>query len=227
MKTLFNSIKKLLGTVVSVLTFGLIKMNDNLTKNCRVKMLRVKKEDLVLEDKKIFDKTAKLEGDKRVVIKEIYNISKDLTNIKDKLVVARDTNNKVLFTELSNDYKDKDAILQEKNEILTAFEEALGILNNESKVIQKQIKSITRTINKIEAKQATYETIKGVNEVLGDMKKNTTDKTSVEELVEDLDNDVIRESAKAELIRKDMIVEDEPIEFNNEQEMDEFLKSIS
>lgn len=227
MKTLFNSIKKLLGTLVSVLTFGLIKMNDNLTKNCRVKMLRVKKEDLVLEDKKIFDKTAKLEGDKRVVIKEIYNISKDLTNIKDKLVVARDTNNKVLFTELSNDYKDKDAILQEKNEILTAFEEALGILNNESKVIQKQIKSITRTINKIEAKQATYETIKGVNEVLGDMKKNTTDKTSVEELVEDLDNDVIRESAKAELIRKDMIVEDEPIEFNNEQEMDEFLKSIS
>ena len=227
MKTLFNSIKKLLGTVVSVLTFGLIKMNDNLTKNCRVKMLRVKKEDLVLEDKKIFDKIAKLEGDKRVVIKEIYNISKDLTNIKDKLVVARDTNNKVLFTELSNDYKDKDAILQEKNEILTAFEEALGILNNESKVIQKQIKSITRTINKIEAKQATYETIKGVNEVLGDMKKNTTDKTSVEELVEDLDNDVIRESAKAELIRKDMVVEDEPIEFNNEQEMDEFLKSIS
>lgn len=227
MKTLFNSIKKLLGTLVSVLTFGLIKMNDNLTKNCRVKMLRVKKEDLVLEDKKIFDKTAKLEGDKRVVIKEIYNISKDLTNIKDKLVAARDTNNKVLFTELSNDYKDKDAILQEKNEILTAFEEALGILNNESKVIQKQIKSITRTINKIEAKQATYETIKGVNEVLGDMKKNTTDKTSVEELVEDLDNDVIRESAKAELIRKDMVVEDEPIEFNNEQEMDEFLKSIS
>lgn len=227
MKTLFNSIKKLFGTVVSVLTFGLIKMNDNLTKNCRVKMLRVKKEDLVLEDKKIFDKTAKLEGDKRVVIKEIYNISKDLTNIKDKLVVARDTNNKVLFTELSNDYKDKDAILQEKNEILKAFEEALGILDNESKVIKKQIKSITRTINKIEAKQATYETIKGVNEVLGDMKKNTTDKTSVEELVEDLDNDVIRESAKAELIRKDMIVEDEPIEFNNEQEMDEFLKSIS
>ena len=227
MKTLFNSIKKLLGTVVSVLTFGLIKMNDNLTKNCRVKMLRVKKEDLVLEDKKIFDKTAKLEGDKRVVIKEIYNISKDLTNIKDKLVVARDTNNKVLFTELSNDYKDKDAILQEKNEILKAFEEALGILDNESKVVKKQIKSITRTINKIEAKQATYETIKGVNEVLGDMKKNTTDKTSVEELVEDLDNDVIRESAKAELIRKDMIVEDEPIEFNNEQEMDEFLKSIS
>lgn len=227
MKTLFNSIKKLLGTVVSVLTFGLIKMNDNLTKNCRVKMLRVKKEDLVLEDKKIFDKTAKLEGDKRVVIKEIYNISKDLTNIKDKLVVARDTNNKVLFTELSNDYKDKDAILQEKNEILKAFEEALGILDNESKVVKKQIKSITRTINKIEAKQATYETIKGVNEVLGDMKKNTTDKTSVEELVEDLDNDVIRESAKAELIRKDMVVEDEPIEFNNEQEMDEFLKSIS
>ena len=227
MKTLFNSIKKLLGTVVSVLTFGLIKMNDNLTKNCRVKMLRVKKEDLVLEDKKIFDKTAKLEGDKRVVIKEIYNISKDLTNIKDKLVAARDTNNKVLFTELSNDYKDKDAILQEKNEILKAFEEALGILDNESKVVKKQIKSITRTINKIEAKQATYETIKGVNEVLGDMKKNTTDKTSVEELVEDLDNDVIRESAKAELIRKDMVVEDEPIEFNNEQEMDEFLKSIS
>lgn len=227
MKTLFNSIKKLIGTVVSVLTFGLIKMNDNLTKNCRVKMLRVKKEDLVLEDKKIFDKTAKLEGDKRVVIKEIYNISKDLTNIKDKLVVARDTNDKVLFTELSNDYKDKDAILQEKNEILKAFEEALGILDNESRVIKKQIKSITRTINKIEAKQATYETIKGVNEVLGDMKKNTTDKTSVEELVEDLDNDVIRESAKAELIRKDMIVEDEPIEFNNEQEMDEFLKSIS
>jgi len=227
MKTLFNSIKKLIGTVVSVLTFGLIKMNDNLTKNCRVKMLRVKKEDLVLEDKKIFDKTAKLEGDKRVVIKEIYNISKDLTNIKDKLVVARDTNDKVLFTELSNDYKDKDAILQEKNEILKAFEEALGILDNESRVIKKQIKSITRTINKIEAKQATYETIKGVNEVLGDMKKNTTDKTSVEELVEDLDNDVIRESAKAELIRKDMVVEDEPIEFNNEQEMDEFLKSIS
>ena len=227
MKTLWNSIKNIFSTIVSIFTFGLIKLNKTARKEFRVELMKVKLAECNNNLKTNWDKLVELSQEKAVNQNKLDKLSKEKTKLTKELEKARSDGDNVKFSELAMTYKAKDSLSQEQEKVVKAYEEAEKIINENIKLLTQEVNKMKYEIAIIEAKQSTYNSMKEINNTMADIHlPNGTDNTStVSEIKEELDNDLIRETTKSEMIRKELPIIDN-VEYKSTDEMDEFLKEI-
>lgn len=227
MKSLLTSIKSFIMTLTSLLTFGLISADKSLKKAFRVDLLKVKLNELEQTKMQTYDKKIKVHQDVAVIAKDIKNIDKDLVNLKAKLEKAKANNNTAEFSTLALQYKTKETILSSKDETATALETTLSTIENTLKALDRDIVALKSQIEIISAKQDTYETLKSVNEVMGKLHAPIgEDSTIINDLKNELENDVIRETVKGDILQKD-IPQIKVDDFASTEDMDAFLKTIN
>ena len=227
MKTLWNGVKNILSTIVSIFTFGLIKLNKKARKEFRVELMKVKLAECNNNLKTNWDKLVEISQEKNVNKNRLDKLVKEKTKLTEELSKARANNDNVKFSELAMTYKAKESLAQEQEKVITAFEEAEKVINENIRLLTQEVNKLKYEIEIIEAKQMTYKSMKDINNTMADIHlPNGTDNTStISEIKSELEDDLIRETTKSELIRKEINVIDN-VEFKTTDEMDGFLKSI-
>lgn len=227
MKNFLKSIGNFIATLLSLVTFGMIKLNKSARKEFRVELMRVKLSELNLNLKNNWDKLVNITQEKNVHINKLNKMTKEKTKLMTDLEKARDNNNTDKFNELAMSYKTKDSLVKEQDLIIKTYTEAEKTINENIKLLTQDINKLKYEIDIIEAKQKTYESMKEVNDIMADihLPNGTDNTTTINEIKNELDDDLIRETTKTEMIRKE-IPSLEKTEFNSNEEMDNFLKSI-
>lgn len=82
MKTFVYSIKKLLATVLKLVTFGLVDLNKRLRKSYRVELLKVKLNETKMKLKSSMDKLLDIMAELRVHQNRIEKVDKNTRYIK-------------------------------------------------------------------------------------------------------------------------------------------------
>ena len=142
MKTLWNGVKNILSTIVSIFTFGLIKLNKKARKEFRVELMKVKLAECNNNLKTNWDKLVEISQEKNVNKNRLDKLVKEKTKLTEELSKARANNDNVKFSELAMTYKAKESLAQEQEKVITAFEEA-------EKVINENIRLLTQEVNKL------------------------------------------------------------------------------
>lgn len=227
MKNFFNVIGKFVSTLLSLVSFGLIKLNKSARKEFRVELMKVKLNECNLNLKNNWDKLVNVTQEKNVHKSKLSRMEKEKDKLTKDLEKARSNKDNVKFSELAMSFKAKESLIGEQTKIITTYEEAEKTINENIKLLTQDINKLKYEIDIIEAKQKTYESMKEINTIMADIHlPNGTDNTNtIAEIKEELDDDLVRESTKSELIRKELPTLDK-VEFNSEEEMDEFLKDI-
>lgn len=227
MKTLWNGITNIFSTIVSLFTFGLIKLNKKARKEFRVELMKVKLAECNTNLKNNWDKLVEITQEKNVNKHKLDKLIKEKSKLVKDLEKARKDGDNVKFSELAMTYKAKESLSQEQVKVITAFEEAEKVINDNIKVLTQEVNKLKFEIEIIEAKQTTYKSMKEINDTMADihLPNGTDNTTTISEIKDELDNDLIRESTKSEMIRKELPIID-TVEFNSNDEMDGFLKEI-
>lgn len=227
MKTLWNGIANIFSTIVSLFTFGLIKLNKKARKEFRVELMKVKLAECNTNLKNNWDKLVEITQEKNVNKHKLDKLIKEKSKLVKDLEKARKDGDNVKFSELAMTYKAKESLSQEQAKVITAFEEAEKVINDNIKVLTQEVNKLKFEIEIIEAKQTTYKSMKEINDTMADihLPNGTDNTTTISEIKDELDNDLIRESTKSEMIRKELPIID-TVEFNSNDEMDGFLKEI-
>lgn len=227
MKTLWNGITNIFSTIVSLFTFGLIKLNKKARKEFRVELMKVKLTECNTNLKNNWDKLVEITQEKNVNKHKLDKLIKEKSKLVKDLEKARKDGDNVKFSELAMTYKAKESLSQEQVKVITAFEEAEKVINDNIKVLTQEVNKLKFEIEIIEAKQTTYKSMKEINDTMADihLPNGTDNTTTISEIKDELDNDLIRESTKSEMIRKELPIID-TVEFNSNDEMDGFLKEI-
>lgn len=227
MKTLWNGIVNIFSTIVSLFTFGLIKLNKKARKEFRVELMKVKLAECNTNLKNNWDKLVEITQEKNVNKHKLDKLIKEKSKLVKDLEKARKDGDNVKFSELAMTYKAKESLSQEQAKVITAFEEAEKVINDNIKVLTQEVNKLKFEIEIIEAKQTTYKSMKEINDTMADihLPNGTDNTTTISEIKDELDNDLIRESTKSEMIRKELPIID-TVEFNSNDEMDGFLKEI-
>lgn len=209
------------------MTFGFIKLNKSARKEFRVELMKVKLSECNLNLKNNWDKLVNITQEKNVHSSKLSRMNKEKTKLLSELEKARADGNKAKFNELALTYKTKDSLTKEQEKIISTYSEAEKTINENIKLLTQDINKLKYEIDIIEAKQKTYESMKEVNDIMADihLPNGTDNSTTINEIKDELDDDLIRETTKSELIRKELPTL-EKTEFNSDEEMDEFLKNI-
>lgn len=227
MKKFFNAIGNFIATLLSLVTFGFIKLNKSARKEFRVELMKVKLSECNLNLKNNWDKLVNITQEKNVHSGKLSKMNKEKTKLLAELEKARADGNKAKFNELALTYKTKDSLTKEQEKIINTYSEAEKTINENIKLLTQDINKLKYEIDIIEAKQKTYESMKEVNDIMADihLPNGTDNSTTINEIKDELDDDLIRETTKSEMIRKEL-PSLEKTEFNSDEEMDEFLKNI-
>lgn len=227
MKTLFNTFKNIFSTLINLLSFGFIKLNSNIRKEYRVELLRVKLNECNIQKKESMDRVIEISQEKAVHENTLAKLVKQKKSLIKDLEKSRKENDMDKFNELAILYKSKESLIEEENKVLTAYKEADKAITKNIKYIEQNINRLKCEIDVIEAKQKTYESMKGINNTLESINVNmdVNNSYNVNEIKQELENDLIRETTKTEIIQQSVPLV-EMKEYSTNEEMDEFLKSI-
>ena len=118
MKTFVYSIKKLLATVLKLVTFGLVDLNKRLRKSYRVELLKVKLNETKMKLKSSMDKLLDIMAELRVHQNRIEKLTRIQDTLKDKLHCT--TNDVSVFNDLAAQYKTNESLLTEENKVIEA-----------------------------------------------------------------------------------------------------------
>lgn len=227
MKTLINGIKNIFATILSLLSFGLIKLNKETRKEFRVQLMKVKLNECNANLKTNWDKLVGIAQEKSVHKNKMDKLAKEREKLTKDLQKAREKSDTVKFNELAMSYKAKDSLFKEQEKVVLAYEEAEKTINENIKLLTQDVNKLKYEIDIIEAKQKTYESMKEINNTMADihLPNGSDNTTAITEIKEELDDDLVRETTKSQLIRKEIPII-ETTDFNSVEEMDEFLKNI-
>ena len=227
MKTLINGIKNVFATILSLLSFGLIKLNKETRKEFRVQLMKVKLNECNANLKTNWDKLVGIAQEKSVHKNKMDKLAKEREKLTKDLQKAREKSDTVKFKELAMSYKAKDSLFKEQEKVVLAYEEAEKTINENIKLLTQDVNKLKYEIDIIEAKQKTYESMKEINNTMADihLPNGSDNTTAITEIKEELDDDLVRETTKSQLILKEIPII-ETTDFNSVEEMDEFLKNI-
>lgn len=117
-KKLTNSLLNLFNTIVSILTFGFIKLNKSIRKEFNVELLKAQLSDFELKRKENYDKLVNEVQEAAVIEKKLQTLNNEKNNLLKQLDDAKNKDDKILFTKLATK-------LKVKNEIIKSREDAL------------------------------------------------------------------------------------------------------
>lgn len=227
MKNLIKNFNNIVALFVRIISFGLIKLNKNIRKEYRVELLKVKLNECQMQKKENMDRAIEIAQEKAVHKNNLSKLTKEKKSLVKNLEKYKNENNMDKFNELAIIYKSRDSMINEEEKIIKAYDEAEEALNKNIRYIEQNINKLKCEIDIIEAKQKTYESMKGINDTLESININTDANSAfnVSEIKQELEDDLIRETTKTEIIQKNVpLVEIK--EYSTNEEMEEFLKSI-
>lgn len=224
-KNFAKSILNLLGTLLSLLTFGIIKINKSVRREFNVELLKTQLSNMEMNRKENYDKLISRVQDKASTERQLKKLVEEKTNILKELKKAKKDNDTALFTKYAAQLEVKKEIIRCQEDALESYNSAIKNIENTNSQLDLEIEKIKGNIEIINAKKENADIIKENNNIRSKlyMPNGTDNSLNVDEIKEMYDDEVVRENAKSELIEQYMpTISTET--FTTQEEMEKFLK---
>lgn len=224
-KKLTNSLLNLFNTIVSILTFGFIKLNKSIRKEFNVELLKAQLSDFELKRKENYDKLVNEVQEAAVIEKKLQTLNNEKNNLLKQLDDAKNKDDKILFTKLATKLKVKNEIIKSREDALYTRKTTISDIEKTNDNLELEIEKTKGKIEIFEAKKENVEVRKESNNIKSTLYlPNGTDSSlNINEINEMYDDEIVRENAKSEFLEQFApTISNES--FTSIEEMEKFLE---
>lgn len=224
-KSLFNHILNIIGTIVSLLTFGIIKLNKTLRAEYQIELLQKKQADFEMKRKENMDSLVEYVANRASYKNKLKKLSTEREQILDNLEKAKDKNDKILFAKYAIQLNTNKAIMNDTNSCLKNCEDTITRFENQNLQYDLLIEKQKSDIAIIKSNKDSVEMRKASNKLNRElyMPDGTDNTFNIDEIKEKYQDELIKEEAKSELIEKFVPLVDVN-EFSSLEDMEKFIE---
>ena len=226
-KLLMKSLFAIFATVISLLTFGTIKLNKWIKSEYDIELLKLQLEKFNMIKRETIEKKLTIAQNKAVAENSKKKLKNSINEITKKLTAAKSKNDTIEFTKLVAQLEPIKVQLEGSENDIKSCEDTLDLIEKSLFQLDLMIEKYKGDINIAESYKTNATIKKNMNDVASNLYFDSQfeDSTSANKIKDYYDEVNVKEDARTEFLKTQIPVI-ETSTFNTPEDMENYLKKL-